>query len=127
MNCQLASKYLKGKIMNNHILKRKHKIQKKLAEEAGYDLKKYIKNSKRNIATIIDKYKLNLKYIAFLTKKFNYFSMFFVYFVTRCLCGILRLYRILFNAFVFCAFYKVKLKIKNGKSIVNFGKNLIIY
>ncbi len=49
--------------MINHILKRKFEVQKKLSEEAGYNLKKYVENSRSNVDSIKKKYNLTLKYV----------------------------------------------------------------
>jgi hypothetical protein len=46
----------------NHILKEKYNSQKRLNKKADNDLRKYIYNSDRNVAELVKKYNLQLKF-----------------------------------------------------------------
>jgi hypothetical protein len=46
----------------NHILETKYKVQKQLAEEAGYNMRKYVENTHKAVREIEKEYGIKLKY-----------------------------------------------------------------
>ncbi len=49
-------------MITNHILEEKYRVQRQLAEEAGYDMAKYEQNLQTRVAEIEQKYGIIFKY-----------------------------------------------------------------
>jgi len=50
-------------MITNHLLEEKDRIQRKLAQEAQYDVFRYMENTRRIVLEAQEKYRLKLKYV----------------------------------------------------------------
>ncbi len=49
-------------MITNHLLEEKYRVQRELAEEAGYDVHQYMENVRRIVAEAERQYGIELKY-----------------------------------------------------------------